>query len=159
MSALPDIDYDAPDLPEISSTAFEKIDRWRDALDQTPKIDKRSTFEAAAADLYAEAQHETDLGAFQSIEDDIRILGQEHAGLDADDIDFIMVGAKFNAGDASNQANGHAAVDGPPPAMSPDEFRTTGTMPAKINDANPIVPVPSRRQTGRKRHRRPSIGS
>jgi RecA-family ATPase len=142
MSPLPDIDYGSADLPEISNMAFQKIDRWRDALDQTPKIDKRSTFEAAAADLYAEAQHETALAAFQSIEDDIRILGQEHAGLDANDVDFIMVGAKFDAGGARNQANGHAAVDGPPPATSPDEFRTTGgSMPAKNDDANPIVPA------------------
>jgi hypothetical protein len=95
----------ADDLPEISNETYEKIDRWRDALDQTPKIDKRTVFTAAAAELWADAQHHTDLAAVQSIEDSIYVLGEEHAGLDHNDIEFIIVGAKAHA-----NVNGHAAV-------------------------------------------------
>ena len=97
---------DGEALPEISTEAFQKIDGWRDELDRTPKIDKRSAFERAAADLFLEAEFERDLAAVRAIRDAIYILGRDHAGLDDDDIQFVMVGAQAKA--ERPTTNGHA---------------------------------------------------
>jgi RecA-family ATPase len=130
--------------PEIQEGTYKKIDRWADLLDKTAVIDKRSTFEAAAADLFIDAQYETDLAAYQSIKDDIATLGLAYAGLDQGDIDFVMVGAEHSAkiNTRGNQANGHAAVDEPPFALNPEEFCSPGTtMPATIDDTSLIAPA------------------
>jgi len=66
-------------LPEIRVEACEKIDRWRDKLDQTAKLNKRDVFERAAADLFLEAECEHDLGAVQAINDVIYFLGRSFA--------------------------------------------------------------------------------
>ena len=120
-------------VPEISVLAYEKIDRWRDKLNQTPKLNKRTVYERAAADLFLEAQYERNLGAVQAISDAIYVLGRDHTGLDDDDIQHIMVGAKAKAewpnGDPLDdfpllRDAGESAhdTDEPPPAMSPEEF-------------------------------------
>jgi hypothetical protein len=88
---------DDESVPEISVEAYDKIDRWRDKLDQTAKLNKRYIFECAAADLFLEMEYERDLGAVQAIRDAIRILGRDHAGLCDDDIEYIMAGAKAKA--------------------------------------------------------------
>jgi len=84
-------------VPEISVEAYEKIDRWRDKLDQTAKLNKRKVYERAAADLFLEAEHERNLGAVQAITDAIYFLGRDHTGLCDDDIQYIMDGAKAKA--------------------------------------------------------------
>jgi hypothetical protein len=76
-------------VPEISVEAYAKIERWRDKLDQTPKLEKRKVFECAAADLFLEAECERNLGAVQAIRDAIYFLGRDHAGLDDDSIEWI----------------------------------------------------------------------
>src|SRR5215469_5305480 len=77
-------------VPEISVEAYEKIDRWRDKLDQTAKLNKRNVYERAAADLFLEAEHERNLSAVQAITDAIYFLGRDHTGLCDDDIQYIM---------------------------------------------------------------------
>jgi hypothetical protein len=103
-----------PAEPEISLTTYEKIDRWVAVLGRTPIMNKRSTFEAAAADIYEEAQRETNLGAYQSIEDAIYMLGCDYAGLSADDVNFVMIGAKTSANAAAlnNRRNDLSLVFG-----------------------------------------------
>jgi hypothetical protein len=85
------------DLPEIRVEVYDKIDHWRDRLDQTAKLKKRDVFERAAADLFLEAEYERDLAAVQAIADAIYVLGRDYAGLNDDDIQYIMVGAKARA--------------------------------------------------------------
>ena len=85
------------DLPEIRVEAYDKLDHWRDRLDQTAKLRKRDVFERAAADLFLEAEHERDLAAVQAITDAVYALGSYHAGLDDEDIQFVMDGAKAKA--------------------------------------------------------------
>src|SRR6516225_12505463 len=84
-------------MPEIRVEAYDKIDHWRDKLHQTAKLNKRDVFERAAADLFLEAEYEHDLGAIQAITDAIYVLGRDHTGLNDDDIQYIMVGAKAKA--------------------------------------------------------------
>ena len=43
-------------VPEISIEVYKKIDRWRNKLDQTAKLNKRNMYERAADDLFLEAQ-------------------------------------------------------------------------------------------------------
>src|SRR5215471_8429623 len=85
------------DLVEIRVEAYDKLDRWRDKLDQAPKLKKRDVFERAADDLFLEAQYEHDLGAVQAIADAIYYLGRDHAALSDDDIQFVMDGAEAQA--------------------------------------------------------------
>jgi len=85
------------DVPEIRTEAYDKLDKWRDTLDQTAKLKKRDVFEHAAADLFLEAQYEHDLGAVQAIADAIYYLGRDHAALSDDDIQFVMDGAEAQA--------------------------------------------------------------
>jgi len=75
-------------VSEISVLAYEKIDRWRDKLDQASKLNKRTVYERAAADLFLEAQYERNLGAVQAIRDAIYVLGRDHTGLSDDDIQY-----------------------------------------------------------------------
>jgi putative DNA primase/helicase len=96
------------DMPEISIDADEKLRYWRGKLDQTPKLKKRDVFELAAGDIFAEAENEHDLRAYQAITDAVYALGSYHAGLHDDDIQFIMVGAK---GKAERPINGHANAE------------------------------------------------
>jgi hypothetical protein len=84
-------------VPEISVEAYEKINRWRDKLDQTAKLNKRNVYQRAVADLFLEAEHERNLGAVQAITDAIYFLGRDHTGLCDDDIQYIMDGAKAKA--------------------------------------------------------------
>jgi hypothetical protein len=128
----------ADDLPEISLAMYEKIDRWVAVLDRTPIMDKRATFVAAAADIYEQAQYETNLGAYQSIEDALYTLGCDYAGLGADDVDFIMVGASLiNRRDDAGPvfANGHAdaspqQTEPPRPLMRKMPAAETATISA-----------------------------
>src|SRR6516164_9550863 len=119
MSEIPDDDG----LPEIRVEAYDKIDHWRDRLDQTPKLKKRDVFEHAAADLFLEAECERDLGAVQAISDAIYALGSYHAGLCDDDIQYVMDGAKAKAERINGRASSIAGE--PPPAMSPEEYGTS----------------------------------
>jgi hypothetical protein len=83
--------------PEIRVEAYDKIEHWREKLDQTAKLKKRDVFERAVADLFLEAEYEHDLGAVQAIADAVYFLGCDHAALSDDDIQFVMVGAKARA--------------------------------------------------------------
>ena len=85
------------DLPEIRVEAYDKLDHWRDKIDQTTKLDKRDVFERAAADLVLEAECELDRGAMRAIYDAVYLLGRDHAGLDDNSIQFVLVGAKAKA--------------------------------------------------------------
>src|SRR5215472_4166642 len=96
-------------VPEIRVEAYDKIDYWRDKLDQTAKLDKRNTYERAAADLFLEAEYERDLRAVRAIDDAVYGLGRDHTGLGDDDIQFIMDGAKAKA---ERPINGRAALGG-----------------------------------------------
>jgi hypothetical protein len=98
-------------LPEISVEAYKKIERWRNKLDQTPKLNKRYMYECAAADLFLEAEYERDLGTIQAISDAIYILGRDHTALNDDDIQYIMVGAKAKA---ERPVNDRADKESPP---------------------------------------------
>jgi uncharacterized protein (UPF0548 family) len=69
-------------MPEISITTYEKLAKWRQQLDQTPKLDKRNVFERAADDLFLEREFERDLGTCQAISDALFFLGRDHAALD-----------------------------------------------------------------------------
>jgi hypothetical protein len=108
MSAADYRDDGKVDLP-IDTCA--KLDRWESALNRTSKIDKRSTFKAAADDIYM--QNQADLGTAQAIEDAIYYLGRDFAGLDHEDIDFIIVGAKASFTVETN-ASRIAAATAPP---------------------------------------------
>jgi hypothetical protein len=85
------------DLPEIRVEAYDKIDQWREKLDETEKLKKRDVFERAAADLFLEAEYERDLRAIQAITDAVYFLGRDHAGLCDDDIQYVMASAKAKA--------------------------------------------------------------
>ena len=85
------------DVVDIRAEAYDKIDHWRDKLDQAPKLKKRDVFERAAADLFLEAEHERDLRAVQAITDAVYFLGRDHTGLNDDDIQYIMDGAEARA--------------------------------------------------------------
>ena len=121
------------DLPEIRIEAYDKIDQWRDELDRTAKLKKRDVYERAAHDLLLEAQSETDLRAIQAITDAVYALGSYHAGLDDEDIQFVMVGAKAKA---ERPINDRATLDGawgadgePPPPNGPAD---TPQMPTAL---------------------------
>ena len=107
-------------MPEISVAAYNKIDYWRDKIDQTAKLNKRDMFERAAVDLFLEAEYESDLSAVQAITDAIYFLGRDHAGLDDDSIQFVMDGAKAKAERPKRKANGPAT--GKPAPKSLREF-------------------------------------
>jgi hypothetical protein len=115
-------------LPEINPGTYDAIDRWAVVLDSSPKMDKRATFEAAAADLCEKAQSETDLGAYQSILDDVRTLGTFHAGLADDDVDYILIGARAAAEANGDKFNGHSHTASPieetPPPRGPEDYGT-----------------------------------
>ena len=104
------------DLPEISVEAYDKIDRWRDKLDQTPKMCKRAVFERAAADLFLEAECERDFKAWRAISDAIYVLGRDHAGLADDDIQFVMAGAQDQAERNTNTSPKSGNTNGVPAA-------------------------------------------
>jgi hypothetical protein len=103
------------DPVEIRVEAHDKINAWRDRLDQTAKMKKRDVFERAADDLFLEAGLERDLAAVQAIGDAVYELGRDHAGLGDDDIQFVMVGAKSRAKGDHKPVNDSE----PPPAESP----------------------------------------
>ena len=108
------------DLPEIRVEAYDKIDQWRVKLNETEKLKKRDVFERAAADLFLEAEYERDLRAVQAITDAIYILGRDYTGLDDDSIQFVMVGVRSVA---ERPTSGRSVIDeGPPPALSPDDY-------------------------------------
>src|SRR5215471_153808 len=94
------------DLVEIRVEAYDKLDRWRDKLDQAPKLKKRDVFERAADDLFLEAQYEHDLGAFQAIADAVYYLGRDHAALCDDDIQYVMDGAEARAERVTEKSQG-----------------------------------------------------
>jgi len=99
------------DVVDIRAEAYDKIDHWRDKLDQAPKLKKRDVFERAAADLFLEAEHERDLRAVQAITDAVYFLGRDHTGLNDDDIQYIMDGAKAKAERPTNDPT-ETAVEG-----------------------------------------------
>jgi len=137
-----DFDDDKP-LPEISVDAYNKLDRWRDELDRTQKMDKRAVFERAAADLFLEAEFEHDLAASRAIADAIYLLGRDHAGLDDDDIQFIMVGAKARAERPTERVNGHdntPPTDNTPPPTDEGDYGHNGSSQA--HDKTPRIPPP-----------------
>jgi RecA-family ATPase len=102
-------------MVDISQVAYEKLDRWRDVLDDAPKMEKRATFVAAATDIYEVAERETNLAAYQSIDDALNVLGSTHAGLDWEDIDFIKIGAKCDAKIKTGPQIKAAAIKEAPP--------------------------------------------
>jgi hypothetical protein len=127
------------DLPEIRVEAYDKIDQWRDELDRTAKLKKRDVYERAAHDLLLEAQSETDLRAIQAITDAVYALGSYHAGLDDEDIQFVMVGAKAKA---ERPINDRATLDGawgadgePPPPNGPADYYSNGKTD-ELSDAD-----------------------
>lgn len=136
--ALPDSDEA---LPEISVAAYGKIDRWRDQLDRTPKIDKRDVFERGAADLFVEAGFERDLASWQAIRDAIYILGRDHAGLDDNSIQFVMDGAQ----DRTERTNGHARDlpidDTPAPKDESDYDFGNDTKPGDDQHEQAVAPA------------------
>jgi hypothetical protein len=130
-------------LPEIRFEAYDKIDRWREKLDQTAKLKKRDIFERAAADLFLEAEHERDLAAVQAITDAVYALGSYHAGLDDEDIQFVMVGAKAKA---ERPINDRAAPDGalgaePPPPNGPADYYSNGKTDELGDAAQPPLTI------------------
>jgi hypothetical protein len=142
MTTEPTIEGNIDDeaVPEISIDAYEKLDYWRDKLEQTPKLKKRDVFELAAGDLFAEAEYERDLRACHAITDAVYALGSYHAGLSDDDIGYIMEGAKAKA---ERLINGHAAISNePPPAMSPDEYGAEVGAPEGEQIPSIIKPTP-----------------
>ena len=107
MSTVPQTADAIADLPEISLAAYEKLDQWRDALERTPRIDCRVTFEAAVEEIYAEARRESDPISCQAVVDAIYILGEEHADLDRQSIELMLIGAEARW--SVSHANGFAA--------------------------------------------------
>jgi len=108
------------DQPEIRVEAYDKLGQWRVKLNETEKLKKRDVFERAAADLFLEAEYERDLRAVQAITDAIHILGRDYTGLDDDSIQFVMVGVRSVA---ERPTSGRSVIDeGPPPALSPDDY-------------------------------------
>ena len=79
-------------------------------------------FECGAADLFLEAQYESDLGAVLAITDAIYVLGRDHTGLNDDDIQYIMDGAKAKAERPVNGPASRDAVDEPPPPSSEADY-------------------------------------
>jgi len=113
-------------LPEIRVEASDKINRWRNKLDRAAKINKRKTFERAADDLFIEAEYEFDPAGVQAIYDEVYFLGRDYAGLNDDDIQYIMEGAKDKAerfgnpaaDDKLNGADTNSTDINPPPQQS-----------------------------------------
>jgi len=144
-------------LPEIRVETYDKINYWRDKLDQTPKLDKRNTYERAAADLFLEAEHERDLGAVQAIRDEIYFLGRDHAGLDDDSIEWIMAGARAKAERPINDPASRDAVDEPPPMTDSEELRHAANeeikKPAILRPTpfkyRPAIEIPKHGRPGR----------
>jgi RecA-family ATPase len=131
-------DDDEAGPPPISLEAYDKLGHWRDQLKQTPKLNKRSVFERAADDLFLAAEFEHDLGACQAISDAVYFLGRDHAALDDDSIQFVMVGAKIKA---ERPSNGHDTKPSgePPPAISAaGEPGTTPDPSSMAESAGPI---------------------
>jgi hypothetical protein len=130
---------DGDGLPEIRVEAYDKIDHWRDRLDQTAKLEKRNVFERAAADLFLEAEYQRDLGAVQAIYDATYVLGRDHAALSDDDIQFVMVGAEARA---KRESERHTNGSEEPPQVS-DESEFTGAADTKPEQtAAPIGNIP-----------------
>src|SRR5262249_17875265 len=123
-------------LPEIRVEAYDKIDRWRNRLDQTAKLKKHEVFEHAAADLFLKAQYERDLAAVQAIADAVYFLGRDHAGLADDDIQFVMVGAEARAKRESERGHTNGSED-PPPATDESEF--TGAAGSKPEQTAALI--------------------
>ena len=125
-------------VPEIRVEAYDKIDYWRDKLDQTAKLDKRNTYERAAADLFLEAEYERDLRAVRAIDDAVYGLGRDHTGLGDDDIQFIMDGAKAKA---ERPINDRAALGG---AQGGDEEPPLHQSNSDLPPADPekLPPLP-----------------
>src|SRR5215831_12320327 len=73
-------------VPEIPVEVYDKINYWRDKLNQTTKLNKRAVYERAAADLFLEAEYERDLRAALAITDAVYVLGRDHTALSDDDI-------------------------------------------------------------------------
>src|SRR5204863_1790036 len=105
--------------PEIRVEAYDKIDQWREKLDETEKLKKRDIFERAACDLFLEAEYERDLRAVQAITDAVYVLGRDHAGLDDDGIQFVMVGARARV---ERPVNEHSFLNEEPPPNSPNDY-------------------------------------
>jgi hypothetical protein len=130
-------------VPEIRVEAYDKLDRWRDKLHQTTKLDKRDMFERAAADLFLEAEYESDLGVRCAIYDAVYELGRDHAKLSDDDIQYIMDGAKAKAERPKRKADRSA----PKPAQNNlrefgdplpgDELDDADTDSTNISEINP----------------------
>jgi hypothetical protein len=117
-------------LPEIRLEAYNKLDHWRDELDRTTKMKKRDVFERAAADLFLEAEYEHNLAAVQAIADAIYVLGRDHTGLNDDDIQYIMDGAKAKAerpiNDRAALGRARGADEEPPPPNGPADYYSNG---------------------------------
>ena len=105
------------DVVDIRAEAYDKIDYWRDKIDQAPKLKKRAVFERAADDIFLEAQCEHDLGAVQAIADAVYYLGRDHAALSDDDIQFVMNGAEARAERFAERGRSNGNEQ-PPPSSS-----------------------------------------
>ena len=147
MNTLPDIDYDAERL-EVLSAIRDSIASWRRIFRAAAPGNERGLLRNAAADLFRTRKVSktgypgSDGIVNQAIVDALADLAAG-AGIDDDDAQLIFAQAESGkGGDRDKGANGHALVDELPPAMSLDEFRTTGTtVPATIGDANLIAPA------------------
>jgi len=122
-------------VPEIPVEVYDKINYWRDKLNQTTKLNKRAVYERAAADLFLEAEYERDLRAALAITDAVYVLGRDHTALSDDDIQYIMDGAKGKA----EWPSGNPLDDfpllrdaGEPPKESPTPAPTPEPTPEKL---------------------------
>lgn len=124
------------DLPEISIDTFEKIDRWAELIDKSPKLEKRAMFTAAAADLLERAQYEADPAGVQAIEEAVYRLGTDRAGFDHEDVHFVMIGERARTQSATDNNFSVEERDEPPPASNPDDYGT-------VTVALPKPPAPA----------------
>jgi hypothetical protein len=85
-----------------------------------------------------EAECESDLGAVQAIRDEIYLLGRDHAGLDDDSIEWIMVGAKTKAERPINDREAFADEE-PPPPNGPADYYSNG-KPDELGNADQPPP-------------------
>ncbi len=164
MSGAPDVFDDdvfgtSPDegLPELPTAVADSIASWRRALANGHAGNKREILRNIAADLFRTRKinrtiyPNSDTIVNQAIADALADMA-EIAGMVPDDAQLLFTQAQASL-DAKQQSiepaehvNGHAVIDEPPPAISPNEFGTsTAVVPYKhskaIEPASLITPA------------------
>jgi RecA-family ATPase len=137
------------DLPELPATVTDSIASWRRTIANAQPEHLRDILRNAAADLYRTRKvsktvyPDVDGAVQQAIADGLDGMA-DAAGISPDDAQQISAEAQRAGERFADQTNGHATLEEPPPATSPDEFGAS-TVPrehaAAIEPATLITPA------------------